>query len=68
MRSSAFDGSANQRKVSVIRVVPGWRVVSKQEIRLSKGKDYREFVDQIVAETPMAAPGNALANWKLRSL
>jgi len=41
----------------------GWRVMWKQ-LRLTKAEDFREFMDQIVAETTVVSPTDELANWK----
>jgi len=35
-----------------------------QQVRLGKGSEYREFVDQIVAETAVTRPTDELADWR----
>ena len=42
---------------------PGWRVMWK-EVRVAWRSEFREFIDQIVAETPVATRADQLANWK----
>ena len=41
----------------------GWRATWKEQ-RASGGNEYREFIDQIVAEAPVSAPVDELANWR----
>jgi hypothetical protein len=40
---------------------PGWRVMWKQ-IRPTKGSEFRDFIDDIVASTPVAGPIDDLSN------
>jgi hypothetical protein len=62
LNDDVFDGLCSQLKISTAQ--SGWRAMWKQ-LRLTKGREFREFVDQFITETPVAAPADELADWKL---
>jgi hypothetical protein len=55
-----FAGTCSNIRTNAAR--PGWRAMWKQ-IRVSWGTEFRDFIDQIVVETPVATPADQLAVW-----
>ena len=56
-----FEGFSTLMRTVCAQV--GWRVMWRRT-RSTRGNGYRKFLDHMVAETPVAAPADELANWR----
>jgi hypothetical protein len=56
-----FTGMCATIRLTAARL--GWRAMWREQ-RVTWAKDFSDFVDRIVAETPVASPADELARWR----